>query len=335
MEDGVFLNITEIMANPSVPSVPSVSIGTSGFNYKWWFSKRQPVCIFYPDWVAESRALEHYATELNFVELNAPFYKLPTSIAVKRWYTQTPADFRFLVKFSRFATHNKKLADFGTYFEEFWDDRVSHLREKCLGILVQLGPAFMHSKRKSPVDKSTMLERIRKAGEYMKQRTDLPEGFRVYVEFRHTSWFCQEVYDVLTEIGWVLVCVHLNNAAGMYGKSMKSGFSPSIESYSTTVPGHIMFRCHGTWARAYHGGYSAETLVQMYTKYFGFSNAIFSFDNTDSVEGELGGFGIGKVLIKKNIAAKGRLLPHAILNAKQLRELFEGQMTPDLWMESS
>ncbi len=304
-------------------------IGTSGFNYKWWFSKRQPIPTFYPERIADSKALGYYATELNFVELNAPFYKLPTVTAVKNWYAKTSPNFRFLVKFSRFATHNKKLADFGTYFAEFWDNRVSHLGEKCLGVLVQLGPAFIHSKRKSPVDKSTMLERIRTAGKYVQQRTDLPEGFRVYVEFRHTSWFCREVYDVLAEVGWVLVCVNLNNTTNAYGKSMETGFSPRIESYPTTVPGHIIFRCHGTRPTAYCGGYSAEELVQIYTKCFGFSRMIISFDNTDSVEGE-----IAKGLFREDIVVKGRLLPHAVLNSKQLQELFEGKMTPALWMDS-
>src|SRR4051812_28395298 len=80
-------------------------IGTSGWNYKHW------VGLFYPEKIKTTEQLEFYLIHFNTVELNNSFYRLPNEGAFKKWYADTPDDFRFSVKANRYITHIKKLKD--------------------------------------------------------------------------------------------------------------------------------------------------------------------------------------------------------------------------------
>lgn len=305
--------------------------GTSGYYYKWWFSshKKWPypstaapdgrLNMYYPKGVSQAKALGYYSSQFKMVQLNHSFYRLPTPNAVKGWYTKTPDDFRFVAKFSRYATHAKKMANFKDRFDEWWDDRLEHLNEKIIGILIQTGPKFMNTNRKSPLDHKTMLQRIQEAGEYFKSRNLSPD-LKVYIEFRHTSWFTEEVYSVLTDVGWNLVCVNTNNENGEFG-DLKTGFNPPLETLPVCAT-DIMFRCHGNWPEAYHGYYSDEELVQMVS--FAVSRhpqrSFFVFDNTDSTDGYstyTDEFGQGKMLVREQEI----YMPHAILNAQETQNI--------------
>lgn len=299
-------------------------IGTSGYYYKGWWQEPGYIFGYYPKNISAAKALNYYSRDLSFCELNAPFYRLPSAKAVKNWYRQTPDHFKFLVKFSRYATHNKKLADFEENYHNFWDDRLEHLREKCLGILVQLGPTFRHTKNKSKIDGLTMLQRIEKAGK-------VNTAVKIYVEFRDPSWFCAEVYSVLKKIGWILVHVNLNNNLNSFGK-MKSGFSPDF-SEETLEKDFFMARCHGTWDEAYHGGYSQQDLVAMYSKASTYKNAIIAFDNTDSFEGTVAIIS-GRFLVDGNHVKKLNreyLFPHAISDALAVQGIYHRDLLARLW----
>ena len=80
-----------------------VHIGCSGWNYKAWRG------TVYPEGVPARRWLEHYATMFDTVEVNATFYRLPSREAVANWIEQTPDDFIFTIKASRYLTHIKRL----------------------------------------------------------------------------------------------------------------------------------------------------------------------------------------------------------------------------------
>src|SRR5881397_3343887 len=80
-----------------------VHIGCSGWNYRDW---RGPI---YPEKLPARRWLEHYAELFRTVEVNATFYRLPTQAAVSAWVEQTPKEFVFAVKASRYLTHIKRL----------------------------------------------------------------------------------------------------------------------------------------------------------------------------------------------------------------------------------
>ena len=159
-----------------------VRIGCSGWNYKHW---RERV---YPRGLPPRRWLEHYATLFDTVEVNATFYRLPTEKAVRGWVEQSPPDFLFAVKASRYLTHIKRLTDLGEGVERFYE-RIRPLVEspKLAPVLWQL-PATFHRDD----------ERLRAALDA------LPPGRHCF-EFRHPSWFADEVYALLREQGAALV----------------------------------------------------------------------------------------------------------------------------------
>lgn len=78
-------------------------IGTSGYQYKEWDHD------FYPDTVKKKGCLPYYSTQLNAVEINASFYRLPEAATFARWKDATTDDFHFVIKGSRYVTHRKRL----------------------------------------------------------------------------------------------------------------------------------------------------------------------------------------------------------------------------------
>src|SRR5206468_11492206 len=83
-----------------------ILIGTSGYVYRHWRGG-----VFYPPGLRHQDELEFYAHEFPTVELNNPFYRLPTFDAFVSWRQRTPDDFLFAVKARRFITHMKRLKE--------------------------------------------------------------------------------------------------------------------------------------------------------------------------------------------------------------------------------
>jgi uncharacterized protein YecE (DUF72 family) len=160
----------------------AVRIGCSGWNYPHW---RERV---YPKGLPQRRWLEHYATLFDTVEVNNTFYRLPARSSVASWVKGTPPEFLFAVKASRFLTHVKRLTDMGPGVERFYD-RIEPLVEspKMGPVLWQL-PGNFHR------------DDERLAGALAR----LPAGRHCF-EFRHPSWFADEVYGLLREHGAALV----------------------------------------------------------------------------------------------------------------------------------
>jgi uncharacterized protein YecE (DUF72 family) len=150
-------------------------VGCSGWNYDSWRHG-----VFYPERCPARRWLEFYARRFDTVEVNASFYRLPTVKAVQGWVDQTPADFVFAVKMSRYVTHVKRLRDLAPSLELFYA-RVAPLVEsgKLGPMLWQLPPTFKRDD-----------ERLAAA------LALLPEGEHAF-EFRHPSWFTPDVMDLL------------------------------------------------------------------------------------------------------------------------------------------
>jgi uncharacterized protein YecE (DUF72 family) len=160
----------------------SVHVGCSGWNYAHW---RERV---YPKGVPQSRWLEHYASLLNTVEVNATFYRLPRREAVARWVEQTPPGFVFAVKASRYLTHLRRLTDLGGGIERFYERIEPLVRSPKLGPVLWQLPANFHRDD----------QRLANALEA------LPSGRHCF-EFRHESWFAPEVYELLRAGGAALV----------------------------------------------------------------------------------------------------------------------------------
>jgi len=162
--------------------VRRVWIGCSGWNYAHW---RERV---YPKGLPPSRWLGHYATLFNTVEVNSTFYRLPSRTAVASWVAQTPPDFVFTVKASRYLTHIKRLTDLGPGLERF-HERIEPLVESP-----KLGPVLWQ------LPESFHRDDDRLAGAL----EALPRGRHCF-EFRHPSWFVEGVYALLREHGAALV----------------------------------------------------------------------------------------------------------------------------------
>lgn len=151
-----------------------VRIGCSGWNYAHWRE------VVYPKGLPASRWLEHYATLFDTVEVNATFYRLPRRDAVARWVEQTPPDFVFALKASRYLTHLRRLTDLGGGIERFYE------RIEPLAGSSKLGPVLWQL----PANFQRDDERLANALEA------LPAGRHCF-EFRHESWFAPEVYELL------------------------------------------------------------------------------------------------------------------------------------------
>lgn len=162
-----------------------VRIGCSGWNYASWRNE------FYPRRLPASRWLEHYATVFDTVEVNSTFYRLPKRDAVARWVEQTPPAFCFAVKGSRYLTHMKRLNDVGQGLERFYEPIMPLVEAGKLGpVLWQLPGNFQRDDDK--------------LGALLNALAGCPPG-RHCLEFRHPSWFAEEVYEQLRWHGAALV----------------------------------------------------------------------------------------------------------------------------------
>jgi uncharacterized protein YecE (DUF72 family) len=160
----------------------AVRIGCSGWNYRHWRE------LVYPKGLPAHRWLEHYATLFDTVEVNATFYRLPTVSAVARWVEQTPPGFVFAVKSSRFLTHVKRLTDLGEPVRRFYERLEPLARSPKLGPVLWQLPESFH----------------RNDGRLGAALAALPPGRHCF-EFRHPSWFADEVYELLRRHGAALV----------------------------------------------------------------------------------------------------------------------------------
>ena len=156
----------------------AIRIGCSGWNYAHWRNG-----VFYPPRCPPQRWLSFYSEHFDTVEVNTTFYRLPATASVARWVDETPAGFTFAVKVSRYITHVKRLVDVPRHLPLLYDRIAPLLGSFKLGpFLWQLPPTF-----------ACDLDRLAAALEA------LHDGHRHAFEFRHPSWFCDEVYALLRE----------------------------------------------------------------------------------------------------------------------------------------
>jgi uncharacterized protein YecE (DUF72 family) len=289
--------------------------GTSGYSYDHWTSKTfTQFQGFYPLGMKKTEMFNHYSRFFNFVEINSTFYGNPSKTTVVKWYNASRPDFRFLVKANKYITHSKKMLDFEETFPRALE-LYENLKEKCVGILFQLPPTFQNNPKN--------FQRILDCGKFQLSYPN-PYKYQIYIEFRHPSWFVPDVYQMLTQIGWSLTIVNVNNAHGGFG-SMSNGFSPPIENPIITVPNTIMFRCHGTFGcRPYMGPYGEDDLIMMASIVASLKNGLIVFDNTDSYQYQLDvSLGTQQLAFDKQISidCPTKLLPHAVQNALQIKQM--------------
>jgi uncharacterized protein YecE (DUF72 family) len=154
----------------TVSSQMTCWIGTSGFQYPEWRG------TFYPEKFPTAKMLPFYAERFSTSEINYTFYRIPNSKTIEGWDSATPERFRFGLKAPQKVTHVARLRDCAELLDVF-QRVVSRLGSKLGPVLFQLPPNF---KKDSPLF-SEFLE-------------GLPAGIRAAFEFRHSSWFDDEIF---------------------------------------------------------------------------------------------------------------------------------------------
>jgi uncharacterized protein YecE (DUF72 family) len=158
-----------------------IRVGCSGWNYADWRGR------VYPRGMPPSRWLAHYATLFDTVEVNSTFYRLAKPPAVAAWLEATPPDFVFTVKSSQFLTHMKRLVGIEQGIGRFYAGIAP------LAASPKLGPVLWQLPERMKRD----VPRLAGALEL------LPDGRHCF-EFRHESWFCDDVLELLRAYGVAL-----------------------------------------------------------------------------------------------------------------------------------
>ena len=154
-----------------------MNIGCSGWSYEGWKGN------FYPKDMENKDYLSYYSKFFKFVEVDSTYYHIPSRSSVRGWKDKTPEDFKFSLKFPKVITHEKKLEDVVKPLSILFYS-LEPLIEKTLTLLIQLPPFLSEKKGFSPLQ--GMIRHLDKR-------------FRYSLEVRHSSWFNDNVYDLLKE----------------------------------------------------------------------------------------------------------------------------------------
>jgi uncharacterized protein YecE (DUF72 family) len=198
----------------------AVWIGTSGWTYDGW---RGP---FYPKDMPKKYWLAWYGKEFPTAEINGSFYRTPSLEAVRAWREQTPQHFKFAWKASKFITHWKRLSEKSANSIELMQTRLEALAPKLGVVLFQLPPQFAKNRERLAAFLAM-----------------LPRRYRYAFEFRHKSWYDDDVLELL----------HSRNIA-----LCLSDHHDAPAPWEVTAR-HVYVRGHGPGGR-YKNHYSDKTL---------------------------------------------------------------------------
>lgn len=145
-------------------------IGTSGYNYPEWKGS------FYPETLPAAKMLPYYAERLPTVEINYTYYRAPTESILQGWARATPERFKLTLKAPKRITHDARLKECGERVRQFLDT-AQVLGSKLGAVLFQFPPTFK-----------------KELGVFDAFLAELPPVLCAAFEFRHASWFVEEVY---------------------------------------------------------------------------------------------------------------------------------------------
>jgi uncharacterized protein YecE (DUF72 family) len=147
--------------------------GTSGWSYKEWKGS------FYPADLPADEMLRYYASKFPTVEINNSFYRIPKEKVLLDWADQVPPEFKFVLKASRRITHINRLSD--------EDDSLAYFLRTVNVLGDRLGPTLFQCP-------PTLRKDLAKLRDFL---AHVPRTWRAALEFRHDSWFTDEVYEAL------------------------------------------------------------------------------------------------------------------------------------------
>lgn len=188
----------------------------------------------FPEAYQEKSRLHYYASLFNSLEVNATFYKLPRAGTFINWANDVPFDFKFTLKLPKEITHAKGLIYDPAAIDRFLDT-VKGIGEKKGCVLMQF-PASITAHYMGSL-------------EQILARFDLNEhssGWRIAVEFRHSSWYSKQVYSLLHRYNTVII-IH----------DIEKGKTPELKQ----ADNFVYLRFHGP-EKAYRGTYHQEYLEE-------------------------------------------------------------------------
>ncbi len=199
-----------------------IYIGTSGWHYRHWIG------TFYQPGTKSAEQFEFYKQSFSTVEINNSFYRLPSPEEFKNWRKESSDEFLFVVKASRFITHNKKLKDPEETVKRFFEN-VRYLKEKLGPILFQLPPSW------------------KKNAERLEAFLDvLPKKYRYVFEFRNETWYDEDIIDLLKKHNCAF-CIY----------ELAGHTSPAY-----VTADFVYVRLHGPGNSKYQGSYSQKQLTE-------------------------------------------------------------------------
>jgi uncharacterized protein YecE (DUF72 family) len=187
-----------------------IRIGISGWRYKGWRG------VFYPEKLPQRRELEFASRRFDTIELNGSFYSLQRPTSFSQWDAETPQDFTFSVKGSRYITHMLRLRNVEGALANFFAQGLLQLGPKLGPILWQLPPNFTFEPERIelflallPTTQKQAAELARNHDDRLNDRSwfqvelDLP--VRHALEIRHESFVCEKFIRLLRRYGVGLV----------------------------------------------------------------------------------------------------------------------------------
>ena len=147
-------------------------IGTSGFQYAEWKGN------FYPEDLPVAKMLPFYAERFSTTEINYTFHRIPSLKTIGNWEQLTPENFRFALKAPQKVTHFAKLRDCA--------DTLEYFCRVVFGLGVRLGPVLFQLPPNFKKDADVLSSFLR----------ELP-SMRAAFEFRHESWFDDDIFELL------------------------------------------------------------------------------------------------------------------------------------------
>ncbi len=224
---------------------PKLYIGTSGWNYYDWKDR------FYPADSKPREYLAYYSRHFPTTEVNYSFYHLPKPTTYQNWAAQVPDNFVFAVKTSRVITHIRRLKDVADEWQLFLDN-ASALGRKLGPVLLQFPPSFKKN--------AGLLAAFLQESPHMQG----PTGVRLALEFRHASWFDDEIRELAYTHGSTLALAHSQ-------RYPQASFDPAAPFVYLRLhgPGALFASSYsrselGAWARQIRGWMASGKSVYIY-----------------------------------------------------------------------
>ena len=182
--------------------LPTIRVGCISWTYPDWLGS------FYPEGIRSTDYLPYYSKVFDIVEIDATFYRLPTSTTVRQWKEKTPPNFLFTAKLSKRITHDSRLKDVYPSLKEF-EKVIEGLDYKLACVMAQMPPKLKFDKGYD------LLKRFLE---------ETNPDIRYAIEFRDPSWFRKETYDLLKERRSAMVWSITKNIENMIKPEVTSDF---------------------------------------------------------------------------------------------------------------